>query len=1173
MSESIDDVIIVPLSVEAMCLTAADVGKVRLAGAYADFSRLIPQEYREKNVAFLPDRTALASDRGVHLQWSLPAPLNSGHVSDSQNRPAAKAGAVPFEGVSFPPAPNRWLVVRLPEKGFLAMEAWIVESDYCSFEPRWQGITVPTDDGHAYVGRCVPLRKWVPRDEQASTGHLLDWKLTAVGWGDPLFSAYYPSCRNVFGFHDPLLGADGRTEERPGRLNYLVAGWHSRPEDDILFDPEKLHEALAWALSKSEGGALATMRRSIFSGLVEGVSWSSVDVGFPCAAESKVAVGNNIQESLSALLACEGNRAKAAAAGRFEKERVLNTLFSGLEKSLPAVDNEASHIDDELHMLRFLSSDGGNNWTVRPKQTGAAKSDMESEELLPEAVEVPLAEYNAAQRELDYATRLWLAHRRRIRDDLSLLEQMIADPKSHDTNAGHWSDIRVRLRRRLEADLAEIYRIDLRSLESRAASARGEVESALLAVRTKEREFELTALPAPRFWKPRDPVVLFQDDDLRAAPRYGSKFSLPMLADEGFSDAPDSFLRCRTAKNIVAAFPVDGLKAFPQQFLPYSRIFGSLVAQAGARPDGNSGPLPASAKSWRPVYLRWNAIYTPEASPSAGNGRYSEDALSEHWKFPTAPADAAAADQAELLPVSSVPPQAPPTIKLTGIAMMETSASPEFLRRLGIRLKTMGDSTRLSREVATISGDHLASATLDGFHDRLLMYESGFNLPLQDRARLLHLFEIPPWLQDGHEGDDLRPNVRQAVFSPLRSGTFEITSLELIDTFGRVKKIHAKSDHVLLSSSMTPPHGTASSAGTVFLPPRLCTPARLAFRLKSSRRVEKDEGSSPANSSFVAGWMIPSHVESGVVLCASDGGMAGMLRYHGEKPVFLPAPGRGIGDLDGCIRQFADALLSGELSLRKLIDTLEKETLQIVPEQKHHMPGMGELMGRPFAVVTAELGIDLQGDLPPRRHTLGFPGGAAPDDCGLLDVRIPVQLGDPDRRNDGLAAFFLAEPDAARGDREFDFKEMWTPAGSVSAPARLHPLLRLAGYGRDRRLRLLMLVDPRAPIHATAGLFPVKPITIPSAHYKAARKKLGVLFPCGPLLLPDPKDWSLPLQPVENQKWFWADSTTSKNNEDPWRPVAATPPLPVQSDLPSITEIKGRIWLTLRPDPTSPNPP
>ncbi len=102
---------------------------------------------------------------GVHLHWALPDALTRG-------RPTS-------DGQAFPPAPNRWLVVRSRGEGKDAIEqAWVVESDY--LHPDGGGaetgsVAYPVDPSpdrgayrpYRYLYRVVSLKDWKVQDPTA----------------------------------------------------------------------------------------------------------------------------------------------------------------------------------------------------------------------------------------------------------------------------------------------------------------------------------------------------------------------------------------------------------------------------------------------------------------------------------------------------------------------------------------------------------------------------------------------------------------------------------------------------------------------------------------------------------------------------------------------------------------------------------------------------------------------------------------------------------------------------------------------------------------------------------------------------------------------------------------------------------------------------------------------
>jgi hypothetical protein len=169
----------------------------------------------------------LYDQSGVYLHWALPDGLTHGTTADDGSEP------------EFPLIPNRWLIVRFwdqagpnPELD-LKFKAWIMESDTITDDTDavvWPNLRSQNPDPkneadyYVYVGRQFKLDAWP--GETAAPG--VD--ITAVGYGETAFAAYYPACRGILGFHDNDLA--GLPDDMT--LTYFVAGWYSDPSKDPL---------------------------------------------------------------------------------------------------------------------------------------------------------------------------------------------------------------------------------------------------------------------------------------------------------------------------------------------------------------------------------------------------------------------------------------------------------------------------------------------------------------------------------------------------------------------------------------------------------------------------------------------------------------------------------------------------------------------------------------------------------------------------------------------------------------------------------------------------------------------------------------------------------------------------------------------------------------------------
>ncbi|KOP26853.1 hypothetical protein AMR41_07990 [Hapalosiphon sp. MRB220] len=316
---------------------------------------------------------------GIHLHWALPDALTRGiRQEDQHNR--SQPGKL-----AFPAVPNRWLVTRTDANK--KQKQWVIESDY--LYPPGQGdihssISYPyLDNSHPqlfrFLGRTLSLAAWKNRESGAK---YLD-KLTAVGYGEPAFAAFYPNCHSVFGFYDDEAPQDLQ------EVQYDVIGWYGDPTQDCL-----QINALAAARDKA---AKYQVLQDQYRWLVK-----SMDNPFPaqtiCYAcltfqenpsnqfvnnsseeqEVDVAVGNTSTEALSAYLAYQ--RVQATQPNLSVEK--FQTTCAELEDQL-----EALHLADRLegkkldigfkfkearHEKEFTAVSGGKIWTIR---IGDATSD------------------------------------------------------------------------------------------------------------------------------------------------------------------------------------------------------------------------------------------------------------------------------------------------------------------------------------------------------------------------------------------------------------------------------------------------------------------------------------------------------------------------------------------------------------------------------------------------------------------------------------------------------------------------------------------------------------------------------------------------------------------------------------------------------------------------------
>ncbi len=353
---------VIPVNVEALVIRPGDDENPRkILSPLADFSKLPNTDNPGPFVSRAVVETEFQSPRfktqtGVHLHWMLPEAIRRTHKwGDNSGQ--------------FPAAPNRWIVERL--KAGTREKAWVVESDYLS--------KTALDDAHAtiplledakqpfrYLGRALPIDQWTSDEGQSSYWRTDDGKslLTAVGYGDPAFAAYYPNCKNVFGFVDP----DADVLDALENISYRVFGWYSDPSDDILIrhqialqnegatdHKERLTQDLRLALPDTVD--IVRMSTLCYGKIEFAPDGSSSD-----RTINMVGLGNTGSEALAACLANDMTR-DLGLSDRMHAEKVMQAIMLDADLRDIKLDIGAK-FEQARHASSFDAVDAGIIWSI-----------------------------------------------------------------------------------------------------------------------------------------------------------------------------------------------------------------------------------------------------------------------------------------------------------------------------------------------------------------------------------------------------------------------------------------------------------------------------------------------------------------------------------------------------------------------------------------------------------------------------------------------------------------------------------------------------------------------------------------------------------------------------------------------------------------------------------------
>jgi hypothetical protein len=499
----------------------------------ADFSKLQRDYYFGSELAKPFESAGDLLGKGIHLHFRLPTAFTHGRQEGD-------------EDPSFPAIPNRWLVQRFGGTRQLAYKAWIIKSDAEAEPTDLPGVIWPKFPEDAPVefksiGTCTELHG--PFDEKNEPA---GEEITAIGPGNPAFSAYYPACRSVLGFYDKLEGVS-----EGARLSYLVTGWYSTATDDPLHafiaDLQKRKQPNAespltweaqlgelkawledqrWACDSLNADDLPT--RILCHGLVRGIEWKGPKKNYLQASDGQpsvfplnpaehreayeVAVGNTSAEALAALLGGE----------RYGSQ--IEDLLTALQADLFSNDVTASELPYELHGHRFGGVSGGRSFSIQPEPEGFQPLGVDpSQPPLPgDATQIPkplqdlLRELNVKQEESDRLARKVAD----CRQQLYALWCLWTTELKKNLKSARWKALDGQLKT-LKRILAEQKTL-LRAADAETGLCKQRIETELdkypktlpdgtRKIRTDgthERKYRLVQSVQPPFHQPNEPLIV-----------------------------------------------------------------------------------------------------------------------------------------------------------------------------------------------------------------------------------------------------------------------------------------------------------------------------------------------------------------------------------------------------------------------------------------------------------------------------------------------------------------------------------------------------------------------------------------------------------------------------------------------------------------------------------------
>ena len=1083
--------------------------------------------------------------------------------------------------LAFPEVPNRWLISRFqPGMTKVDPKSWIIESDVINASNSVASYLDPKSQNLSSAGVVCKIgnvevltASWT--DPGAST----EMFLQAIGPGDVTFSAYAPAVENVFSFVD--TDAAKLPENTP--LTYVIVGWYANPAFDPLNNPLPevasqefiaLMNSLHWDIAGIDDISAYTgpvAQQSIYHGMVHSLLWQTstmpsgqaTEIPQDIASTVKVAIGNTSVEALTALIG-------ATSGDQSIDLPLLEALQYGV---LDAIDQVGGRtlVADKMRQARYGTKSGGLSWEiVASEQCGGGLSSSRAPDLTTYAQ--GLATLNQQQQSLDEKQRelrslQWTLYSRWWKNqNYNVLglgptyppDNMATIAAALQEQSSDYLDLVASIQK-LQQEIAAPYANGTVPFASNAGSIEHFATSTLKLPDT----LVLKAANAPRYWQPRDPVLLIS----------------------GVTSAANDIsmqLQCRTASQLVTGLTINNLTVTATSaasFIPLpvpnanipslvaalcqeayfldpanaeniaKNLFKGSIQQADVSKAVAAGtwadtasyaPAPVAVTSWKqpwmPLFLEWSIKFFPTYAQKDQNSPWQFNR--NEWQFNGDDYDwnGTSLDESILVGYS-------------GRTVLSSHAIINFETRLRDFInkskQPRPDLEKLDTLVKAMQSWGILSQSLSGLHEQLVTRTVAQSWPpIGDAAVLIQgQYDVSPDPSKGDTDNDYGP--APPTFFPQMGGFFVIDDIAIIDAFGQsISLMPANSNPTggtataftpIRSQQVTP---VANIAVGDYTPAQfikqafgLVQPAALQMRWVDATQDDAEVGLA-AGTNPVCGWLLPNHLDQAVSVYDQPGKMLGELRAAPNGSItWYPAPDSDTPITDPTkianahLANVVTGLMAAQRASAATLDNFMQvidETLWLVdPIAGRSDADMSVLIGRPLAVLRLKVGLDLEGSAYTNQS---WANTLTADDNGVTTTGFDLRLGSAAVREDGLIGYFS-------GEDYQKFNSVYYPAGLDQTSSYVQEIGgRAANYlsvvPEAAAQFVTLIMDPRGCVHGSTGILPVKQISLPSRFVDAALKNMEVTFRVGSLLTSQ-QAILIPRLSEQNGQWSWIDHSNA----------------------------------------------
>jgi hypothetical protein len=579
------------------------------------------------------------------------------------------------------------------------------------------------------------------------------------------------------------------------------------------------------------------------------------------------------------------------------------------------------------------------------------------------------------------------------------------------------------------------------------------------------------------------------------------------------------------------------------------------------------------------LLLEWEVNYRPIDDPSI-EGKYEEDFIYNNFDIKP--------DTPDFIPIKEDIKGNNKEVKLssytrryTGVTYVSGNKNELLEHKLeSIETEDQNHRAVFDKTKALLKEHSCLTQTLGGFNQALLMRKQTMQLEVADP---IAFDDYKPLIERirSFVGDsrDSAPEPKH-YFNPIRGGALEISRLKLINTFGQATTVYdsknskqkiTPAETIRLPEELVLPTKFSNDRGKLlYLPPRFTQPARMNVNWVGADWMPDEKVADDFNPNPICGWIAPNFLENNFFIFDQKGGYLGSIGVINDEVKLFPKPGdnafyiRDIKNrhLRNFVKYFTDNSLGVDLKylFGEFTLGIEDSLDYIEPQNYAQFPALSLLVGQPLALVRASFSLELMEDYAVNQDWNIFKKDILKtrrekrETYDFEKVNVPIRIGDYDLLNDGVVGFWYKDigyVDVEEGKEKISTVRpnpytinledaLYMPLfkkEKVSKQAIVSKEDLKKGRGsflieqnlEEKAQVIPILMDPRGEMTISAGILPVKRISIPPEYYKEVLDKIQYHFLASPIITPFDQ-LQMPLLNYSNTQWNWVSVDRDRNS-------------------------------------------